>query len=100
MCRTARVAAGSIWLAGSFARCFLRSVSVSSSFCLQVPVFFWARGISSSFLAWTGMVWSASSLASAISAPASAVFAFVSAFLALVKAGLAFSLVLITSSAA
>ena len=100
MCRMARVADGSISLAGSFAGCFLRSASAASSFRWQAAIFFWAAGISMSFLVLTGIAWSASSFASAISAPASAVFAFVSAFLAAVASWLAFILVLVTSSAA
>ena len=77
MCRIARVAAGSISLAGSLARCFLRSVSAASSFCWQAVIFCWARGISALFLAAAGIVGSASSFASPVSALASAVFAAV-----------------------
>jgi DNA-binding HxlR family transcriptional regulator len=80
MCRIARVAAGSISLAGSFAGCLLRSASACASSCLQAVIFCWARGISSSFLVLAAMAGSASSFASATSALASAVLAFVSAF--------------------
>jgi hypothetical protein len=90
MCRIARVAAGSMSLAGSFAGCLLRSASAASSFCWQAVIFCRAPWISALFVAAAGIVGLASSFASPVSALVSAVFAAASAFLAVVQAGLAF----------